>query len=141
MNNTLIFEKIIPTSNQVNDLYELLSKRIYSISHYKLPSKEEHREFVLKNPYLYWYLIKKNDQLHGSLYLQSDNSIGIDFSEPKEEDLIQIFSFIKSVHQPLAPIKSLRRNDFFINVASNNHNLINLLKQMEKKEIQRSFII
>ena len=74
---TIIFEKIIPTKNQLEKLYLLLSDRKYSISHNKLPSSKEHSEFVLENPYIEWYLLYKDSNLLGSVYLQSDNSIGI----------------------------------------------------------------
>ena len=79
---TVIFEKIIPTKDQLDKLYLLLKNRRYSISHKNLPSVKEHNEFVSKNPYIEWYILYKNKNLIGSVYLQSDNSIGINLNNP-----------------------------------------------------------
>tara|TARA_B100001964_G_scaffold207079_1_gene238676 strand:+ start:399 stop:815 length:417 start_codon:yes stop_codon:yes gene_type:complete len=137
----LRFEIVLPTPNQVDDLYSLLSNRSHSISHNKLPSKKEHSEFVSQNPYLEWYLIYKDIDLVGSVNVHSDNSIGINVVEPNKDDLVEIISYIKSKYKPLPPIKSVRREDFFVNVASDNLEFIKIFQQLEKKEIQRSFVI
>ena len=71
------FEKILPNEEQIYKLYMLLQNRKYKISHKFSPSFEEHKTFVHQNPYLVWYLINKNNTLIGSVYLNNDNSIGI----------------------------------------------------------------
>ena len=138
---TIIFEKIIPTKNQLEKLYLLLSDRKYSISHNKLPSSKEHSEFVLENPYIEWYLLYKDSNLLGSVYLQSDNSIGINLNHTNKHDVIEIIKYIKDNHRPLQPIKSLRRGEFFVNIASDDLTLIQILNELDKNEIQRSFVI
>jgi hypothetical protein len=135
------FVKVIPNKNQFKELYLLLSHRKNSISHDKLPSFEEHRKFVSENPYIEWYLLFKNKELLGSVYIQSDNSIGINLNLLNEDDLIEIIKFIKDNHQPLPSIKSLRRGEFFINIPSNDSIFVEILKKLNKSEIQRSFII
>ena len=138
---TLRFEKVISTSRQINDLYLLLKTRTHSISHFVLPTKKEHSKFVLGNPYIAWYLVYQNKELFGSFYLQSDNSIGLNFNRPNQKFISQVFTFIQEKHKPLPPIKSVRRKEFFVNVSSDNLNLIKILKNLDKSEIQRSFII
>ena len=137
----LNFEKIIPTSKQVNDLYELLLNRKNSISHDILPSLKEHNKFVLENPYIAWYLIHKRETLIGSLYLQTDNSIGLNINQATQQDVSEIISFINTHHKPLPSIKSVRRGEFFMNVASGNKHLIEILENLGKEEIQRSFVV
>lgn len=137
----LNFEKIIPTSNQVSDLYELLLDRKTSISHNDIPSLKEHNSFVLSHPYVSWYLIYKSEKLVGSLYIHSDNSIGLNINQSTKEDVTEIISFIKAHHKPLPPIKSVRRGEFFMNVSSNNGDLIKCLQKLGKEEIQRSFVV
>ena len=137
----LKFEKVIPTKDQIKILYELLINRRYSISHNQLPSSKEHSEFVLKNSYVEWYIVYKNEKLYGSVYIHSDNSIGINFNEIKKEDILEIITYIKNYHKPLPEIKSSRRGEFFLNVAKDDLNFIKILKQLNKIEIQRSFII
>jgi len=137
----LTFEKIIPTQNQNDELFFLLNSRKYSISHTNLPSKNEHSEFVSAHPYRVWYLTYRNKNLIGSVYLQTDNSIGIDFIEYRENDILSAIKYIKNNHKPLSSIKSVRRGEFFINVSSKNESFIKILKKLNKNEIQRSFLI
>ena len=138
---SLKFEKIIPTQNQNDELFSLLNNRKYSISHTSTPSKKEHSDFVSEHPYLVWYLIYKNKNLIGSVYLQTDNSIGIDLIEYYENEILLVFKYIKNNHKPLPSIKSVRGDEFFMNVSSENTNLIKILKNLDKYEIQRSFLV
>ncbi|MDC3222583.1 hypothetical protein OAT79_00090 [Gammaproteobacteria bacterium] len=138
---SLKFEKIIPTQNQNDELFFLLNNRKYSISHTSTPSKKEHSDFVSEHPYLVWYLIYKNKNLIGSVYLQTDNSIGIDLIEYYENEILSVFKYIKNNHKPLPSIKSVRGDEFFMNVSSENTNLIKILKNLDKYEIQRSFLV
>ena len=138
---TIIFEKIIPTEKQFEKLYFLLKNRKYSVSHNKLPSITEHRKFVIENPYLEWYLFYRDKNLLGTFYLQSDNSIGINLNNPEKSDFIEIIDYIKTNHNPLPPIKTLRRGEFFVNVPADNLTLIKFLETLNKNEIQRSFVI
>jgi len=138
---TIIFEKIIPNKSQQEKLYLLLKNKEYSISHNKIPSPEEHKKFVLENPYIEWYLLYKDNNLLGSIYFHTDNSIGLNLSQPNKDDVLEIITLVKKNHYPLPPIKSLRRGEFFINIPSNDLNMIQILKQLNKKEIQHSFTI
>lgn len=136
------FKKIIPNEKQVNELFFLLSKRKFSISHKKLPTLREHKDFVFKkNPYVVWYLLYKDNNLAGSVYINVDNSIGINLLEINIYDLKKIINFIKKKHKPLPLIKSSRRGEFFINVASADLKLIETLKQIKLMEIQRTFLL
>ena len=138
---SLKFEKIIPTQNQNDELFSLLNNRKYSISHTSTPSKNEHSEFVSAHPYRVWYLVYKNKSLIGSVYLHVDNSVGIDLIEYYESEIFSVIKYIKDNHKPLPSIKSVRRDNFFINVASENEHLVKILKKLDKSEIQRSFLI
>ena len=141
MKHLLKFEKVVPTLSQINDLYLLLKKRSHAISHSALPTQNEHCKFVSENPYLEWYLIYKSKELIGSVYLQSDNSIGLNIIESTKQNISEIISFIRAHHNPLPSIKSVRREEFYVNVASDNEELIKILQQLGKGEIQRSFVI
>ena len=138
---SLKFEKIIPTKNQNDELFFLLNNRKYSISHSSTPSKNEHTEFVSAHPYRVWYLVYKNQSLIGSVYLHIDNSVGIDLIKYCDSEILSIIEYIKDNHEPLPSIKSVRRDNFFINVASENEHLVKILKKLDKSEIQRSFLI
>ena len=137
----MIFEQIIPTDSQIEQLSSLLINRNYSISHKNLPTKKEHKEFVSNNPYVAWYLIYEDTNLLGSVYVNTDNSIGISLNHPKIEEVLESIKYIKENHLPLPPIKSLRRGDFFINIASDDLNMIKILKKLNKQKIQLSYLI
>ena len=138
---TVSFEKVIPTQVQIDELFFLLKNRKYFISHKSTPSKKDHFDFVSEHPYLVWYLVYKNKNLIGSVYVQKDNSMGIDLLEYSENEILSVFKFIKNNHKPLPSIKSIRGNKFFVNVSSENTHLIKILKNLNKNEIQRSFLI
>lgn len=138
---TIKFEEIIPTDNQIDELYGLLKSRKFSISHKNVPSKIEHHDFICDHPYVVWYLLYKNSSLIGSVYIQFDNSIGLNLIEYYEEDVLTVINYIKNYHDPLPSIKSIRRGEFFLNIASENTSLIAIMKNLKKSEIQRSFII
>ena len=135
------FNKVIPTEKQIGELYFLLINRRYSISHISKPSLNEHKIFVKNHPYHIWYLIYKNNELIGSVYIQSDNSVGINVSSPKKEDINEIINFIKNNHRPLPPLKSQRRGEFFVNVSSEDFFLAKILIELNKIEFQRSYTI
>ena len=138
---SLKFERIIPTQNQIDELFFLLQSRKYFISHKTPPSKKEHSEFVSAHPYRVWYLVYKNKSLIGSVYLHVDNSVGIDLIEYYESEIFSVIKYIKDNHKPLPSIKSVRSDNFFINVASKNKCLVKILKKLDKSEIQRSFLV
>ena len=98
-------------------------------------------EMQTSNGFYPVYLFYKKEKLIGSLYLHSDNSIGLNSNKSKKEDVTEIIAFVKANHKPLPPIKSVRRGEFFINVSSNNGVLLKILKKIGKNEIQRSFIL
>ena len=64
-------------------LYDLLYERTLeqSISHKKMPTIEEHKEFVASHPYREWHLICIDALIVGAIYLTKNNEIGIGILE------------------------------------------------------------
>ena len=67
------------TKNDVLFLYDLLKIRdpLANISHKKMPSYNEHVNFILSNPYAVWYIIEYEGKNIGSIYLSKQDEIGI----------------------------------------------------------------
>ena len=67
------------TKNDALFLYDLLKARnpIANISHKKMPSYDEHVNFILSNPYPIWYIIEYEGKKIGSVYLSKQDEIGI----------------------------------------------------------------
>jgi len=81
--------------NDIMFLYNLLEKRNpdLNISHKQMPTLDEHKEFVLSKPYTNWYIIKKNNDKIGAIYLSKNDEIGISILENFEFDEIAKESF------------------------------------------------
>jgi len=60
-------------------LYNLLKERDSraNISHKKMPTYTEHLRFIKSKPYRKWYVVKYGGLKIGSVYLTSQNEIGI----------------------------------------------------------------
>ena len=85
MDNNKIILKLVSKSDY-RFLYNLLKERDSrtNISHKKMPTYNEHVEFIKSKPYTKWYVVKYGTEKIASIYLTSQNEIGI---------------FIKTTHQ------------------------------------------
>ena len=85
MTNNQIILKLVSKSDY-RFLYNLLKERDSrtNISHKKMPTFHQHVDFVKSKPYTKWYIVKYRSKKIGSIYLTSQNEIGI---------------FIKNTHQ------------------------------------------
>ena len=138
------FNKIKIKKVEVSDadlLYELLSKRSYSISHKVLPTKIEHIKFINSKPYRFWAIIFDNDNLIGSFYIQNDNSIGVNLRKVNKEIVQYLLQFISINIKPREAIKSKIPDYFFINVPYDNIKLKKILSDLKFKPIQVSYKI
>ncbi len=66
-------------SSDYRFLYDLLKERDpkANISHKKMPSFSEHVKFVSTKPYSKWYIIERDHEKVGSIYLSKNDEIGI----------------------------------------------------------------
>lgn len=135
------FELIEPNLVQIAILYELLLNKKNSISHEETPSYLEHAEFVKNHPYRIWYLVYKDNDPIGSIYLTQDNSVGLSFFEIDKELITHVIKKIITLHDPLPPLKSLRSKYFHLNVSTCNYRLISIFKDIGFPEIQCTFAI
>ena len=78
------------TKNDALFLYELLKNKDpnANISHKKMPSYDEHVEFVMSKPYTNWYIIEYDKKNIGSIYLSKQDEIGISINNDYEYDQI-----------------------------------------------------
>ncbi len=139
--NSLALEHIVPTATQVSTLYDLLKARRHSISHAGLPSYAEHSAFVFNNPYRHWYLVSQHGPVLGSIYVQFDNSVGINFVRDIESDeLSSIIVSLRELVKPLEPLPSLRFADFFINVPHSDTRLQSCLERIGYTPAQVGYV-
>ena len=138
----LMLEPIEPTKAQIFDLYSLLKTRSHSISHKAMPSFEAHEYFVKNQPYRAWYIIKKSDQICGTIYVHHDNSLGLNNAETLSADDIHLVLLrIKEQIAPLPAIDSVRSGVFFLNVAASNSVMQEKLEAIGCQLLQKSYVL
>ena len=131
---------------EVNDqdvkvLLKLLEKRDYSISHLNLPNKNEHLLFVKSKPYRYWAIVIEDNLPVGTVYIQSNNSIGLNLLQQKKQLVHKILRHIKTSFNPLKEVKSKAPPYFYINISYANNKLGKILCELDASPIQVSYKI
>jgi RimJ/RimL family protein N-acetyltransferase len=113
-------------------LYRLLKERTkeQSISHKKLPSFDEHCNFINSNPYPFWYLIEAKETV-GAIYLTENNEIGV-----------FIFSKYQGQgygEQAIKMLMDLHPGPFFANVNPENQPSRKMFEKMGAELIQVTY--
>jgi hypothetical protein len=139
--DNISFDKLIPSDEQINTLYALLTARKHIISHNHLPSFEQHELFVRKHPYRAWYLINAGTTAIGSFYVSKQNTIGINIIDLESEELVsKILNYVHASYAPLKAISSVRGGAFSVNVSPTNSFLLGAMDKLGAKVVQVSFI-
>ena len=133
MTNNQIILKLVSKSDY-RFLYDLLKERDsrVNISHKKMPTYNEHLKFIKSKPYTKWYIVKYGTQKIASIYLTSQNEIGI---------------FIKKTHQNKhlggiimsQLIQKNPRERYLANVSPKNKISENFFKSYGFKFIQKTY--
>ena len=134
-------EMISCSKYHIDVLYDLLKSREFFISHSKVPSYTEHKNFVINNPYKAWFIIKDGEEPIGSVYLKYDNSIGINVQNQDIDLISWCLNFIKDNYRPEKSVKTIIPDYFYINVPFENKKLKSNLNKLQFKAIQTSFRI
>ena len=131
---------------EVNDqdakvLFKLLENRDYSISHLNLPSKNDHLLFVKSKPYRYWAIVLEDNLPVGTVYIQPNNSIGLNLLQQKKQLVYKILRHIKTSFNPLKEVKSKAPPYFYVNISYANKKLGKILCELDASPIQVSYKI
>ena len=137
----MISFKKINKNNQddIKKLFFLIKSRKYNISNTQNPNFEDHKKFVLKNPYREWLFIFKEDILIGSAYITFDNFIGINLIDSNKDIYIKTIKSLLSEFTPLPEIKSIRNKNFLFNLSPKNKNYIAALQDLKMIHIQNTY--
>ena len=134
--------KVNPSNvNHIRNLFVILAKKQFNISHICLPTYKEHKKFVENNPYRFWYLILNDNKYIGVIYLTFENVIGVNTVISSKEIYISAIKSIINIHKPLDEIKSIRNKFFIINVNPKNKKLIEAIKILGLSHIQNTYIL
>ena len=127
--------------SHIRHLFIILAKKQFNISHFCLPTYQEHKKFVENNPYRFWYLILNENKYIGVIYVTFGNVIGINTVISSKEIYISAINSIINTHKPLDEIKSIRNKFFVINVNPKNKLLIEAIKILGLSHIQNTYIL
>ena len=117
----LNLEKVKPNDKQILRLFKSLESRSHVISHKEMPEYSSHVEFVQNNPYRVWYMVNLNNIFVADLYVQNDNSIGLNNFENLEVNAIrEVLEILFIKITPLQAIPSKRFGKFFFRISSSN---------------------
>ncbi|WP_417829387.1 GNAT family N-acetyltransferase [Thalassospira sp.] len=129
----------LPVDERVSrEIYQLLGERRHNISHRRLPSFEEHMEFIRSKPYRYWFLVVDEEPI-GTFYVQPDNSIGLNLSDVRSEWIAEIISFIKLNFIPAKAVPSRVPDYFYVNIATSNRHMIEEIEKLNLEPLQVSY--
>ena len=137
----VILNQVTGTEEQIKSLYRLLEKRTFSISHDEMPDFHTHQKFVKNHPYRDWLLVKRDEEVIGSVYLTDENSLGINLLTTDSGIFCQIIQQLKRNYEPLPAKPSVRPGFFYVNAAPENSCLKLALADMGAKHTQNSYRI
>ena len=132
-NESLIKLKTVSKSDY-RFLYNLLMERDsrQNISHKKMPTYNQHMSFVSSKPYSKWYVILYGVDKAGSIYLTSQNEIGIFIKKSFQNRQIGNTALCKI-------IKKNPKKRYLANVNPKNKKSIQFFKNHGFKLIQYTF--
>jgi RimJ/RimL family protein N-acetyltransferase len=133
MMKSIISLKLV-TQSDGQFLYKLLLEResVVNISHKKIPTFQQHLNFINSKPYSKWYIIKKNDQKIGSIYLSKQDEIGIFVKKEFQKEKLGIESM------ELLMIKN-PRSRYLANINPKNLKSTKFFKKFGFKLIQHTY--
>ncbi len=138
----LYLEKVnIQNQDHINDLYKFICLMKFPISNIKKPSLAEHLEFVKKNPYREWFIVKKNSEKIGTLYLTFENSIGLNLISDNINDYKEAIIFILSKYKPTNQKKSVYSSSFHVNINPSNTLLEKALIELDSSFVQKTYLL
>ena len=121
-----IYGARVPFQQAVQFLYQLLRERPSeaTISHGAMPTFEQHRAFVTRQPYRKWFIIATGDgEWVGALNLTDRNEIGIAILKTHQRRgyAIAALQCLQVTVEPLQAEPGVRRGRFVANVALANN--------------------
>ena len=134
MRTIYMIELLNICENDFKFLYEMLEERelIQNITHKKIPSYNEHVNFIKSNPYSNWYIIFENNKKIGTVYLSKENEVGVFIIKKNQRNGIGKESLKKL-------IKKNPRKKFFANVNPKNYNSIKFFENFGFKLTQKTY--
>lgn len=131
-------------------LYELMKERDpeINISHSTMPSFEQHRQYVSRRPYRFWYLLERQPEgkeepvLVGYISATHANEIGIVLKKAYRSCGFgpEAIKALIGHHRPNPAEPSVRNGSWTANIAPANEHSKHVFKSLGFRKIQETFI-
>lgn len=115
-------------------LYQILKERksTTNISHKKMPTFNEHVNFVSSKPYLKWYIIFNHNKKIGSIYISKQNEIGLHFKNLEWKEKFAEIAIILLMEKN-------QKERYLVNINPKNKKMLNFYKNKGFKLIQYTY--
>lgn len=124
-------------------LYALMREREpeINISHRELPSFEQHRQFVTRRPFRYWYLIEIYSEWVGYISATDRNEIGIVILKAYrgQGHGPAAIRLLLLMHAPLPADPSVRNGHWLANIAPANEHSKHAFEKLGFRKIQETY--
>lgn len=138
----ITLKEVKKSDEDIEALFYLIKQRgSHAISHKSVPAFSDHAKFVKNHPYRHWFIVLNDAAPIGSIYIGTENCLGIFLLNWRLDVLEAVLEKITTTYNPLPPVPSVRTKGYFINVSPYNKELLSLIDQLELKLIQKSFAI
>jgi RimJ/RimL family protein N-acetyltransferase len=125
-------------------LYELIQERMaepeVNISA-TMPTWQQHRQFVCRHPYRYWYLLDVEGEWVGYVSATDRNEIGIVLKKAHRGKGYgpQAVKALTAMHKPLPAVPSVRQGKWLANINPKNERSIKMFSGLGFKHLQNTY--
>lgn len=142
-NSDLTYQNVVYKKEITDFLYFLNNNRDPKsrISSKLPPSYEDHCEFIKHHPYRFWFIVRSNDSMLGSVYVTFNNYLYVNLLKKSFSLYTKVINNVKNNVEPLPEIKSVRTKNFLINVSIEDNFLQKVLNNMKSDKIQTTYSI
>jgi len=124
-------------------LYALLQERPRSswISHQRMPSFEQHCDFVRSSPFRYWYLIEEGGEIVGEIQATQNNELGVSVFQSQQRKYIatRAIRLFCETHTPLPAIPAVRVAAWLAHVAPGAEGSHGLFEALGGRPVQVTY--
>lgn len=126
-------------------LYQLLAERPKEnfISHEKMPTLEEHEQFIASRPFRLWFLIEVEEFTVGAIEVTDLNEIGIAIFLKCQRwgYATQALNLFLSTHEPLPAIAAKRNGKWLANISTGNAGSKKFFKKLGFTPLQETLCL
>ena len=128
----------------IDFLYELMKERDpeVNISTQGVPTIQQHRKYVVRHPYRFWYLIEHDGEYVGAISATQRNEIGIAILRRYRRKGYgrQAIEEVFRIKKPLPAISGLRNASWVANINPENTKSISFFESVGFRHLSKTYV-